>query len=260
MPMAHQEGRAFICLNVRYGALARIGPAASLLVVVQSRLIARRGGDAAPRPLRLNPGDENRLRGLDRRFETPPRSFLMALSYSREPFCCFATSMYAPTSWAWQREPSRTSAGFRRRSSTPASHRRRRAAPTPRPRLQTSGGRVRLPQAVLASSAPTPWPGPPRSPPVGGSSQSRPRLHQRRAFDRSAVLTVPSRRPRASAVGGAAGRATRARNGSCPDRGHHTRGVRHPSAGQELELRGGCGWGRPGRQPGRGGERWPRRS
>lgn len=68
----------------------------------------------------LGVADENRLRGLHRRFETVPGaqaqvdwgeegnllgsgakvySFHMVLSYSRDPFCCFTTSMDLATFW-----------------------------------------------------------------------------------------------------------------------------------------------------------------
>ena len=74
----------------------------------------------------LTERDENPLAGLHRRFETVPGaqaqvdwgdeggllahvgiaktySFHMTLSYSREPFCCFTTSMDAATFWACHR-------------------------------------------------------------------------------------------------------------------------------------------------------------
>jgi transposase len=74
----------------------------------------------------LDESDENRLRGLHRRFETVPGaqaqvdwgdeggilahvgiakvySFHMTLSYSRDPFCCFTTGMDMATFWACHR-------------------------------------------------------------------------------------------------------------------------------------------------------------
>lgn len=74
----------------------------------------------------LDGSDENRLRGLHRRFATVPGaqaqvdwgdeggllahagiakaySFHMILSYSRDPFCCFTTSMDMATFWACHR-------------------------------------------------------------------------------------------------------------------------------------------------------------
>lgn len=74
----------------------------------------------------LDANDENRLRGLHRRFETVPGaqaqvdwgdeggilahvgigkvySFHMTLSYSRDPFCCFTTSTDMATFWACHR-------------------------------------------------------------------------------------------------------------------------------------------------------------
>ncbi|MPY85979.1 MAG: IS21 family transposase, partial [Actinophytocola sp.] len=103
--------------------------------VVHERLVAEHGFsghyqrvkmylvEARPRiAAELEVGDENRLRGLHRRFEVVPGaqaqvdwgeegdllahvgigavySFHMTLSYSRDPFCCFTTSMDLATFW-----------------------------------------------------------------------------------------------------------------------------------------------------------------
>jgi transposase len=103
--------------------------------VIHERLVAEHGfggnyqrvklyvAEARPRIAdELDAGDENRLRGLHRRFETVPGaqaqvdwgeeggllahvgirnvySFHFVLSYSREPFLCFTTSMDLATFW-----------------------------------------------------------------------------------------------------------------------------------------------------------------
>lgn len=107
--------------------------------VIYERLVADHGfaghyqrvkmfcAEARPRiAAGLEESDENRLRGLHRRFETVPGaqaqvdwgdegavlghvgigkvySFHMTLSYSRQPFTCFTTSMDAATFWACHR-------------------------------------------------------------------------------------------------------------------------------------------------------------
>jgi transposase len=107
--------------------------------VVHERLAAEHGftghyqrvktyvAEARPRIAdELDGSDENRLRGLHRRFETVPGaqaqvdwgdeggilahagigrvySFHMTLSYSRDPFCCFTTSTDMATFWACHR-------------------------------------------------------------------------------------------------------------------------------------------------------------
>lgn len=107
--------------------------------VIHERLVAEHGftghyqrvkmfcADARPRiAAELGERDENQLRGLHRRFETVAGaqaqvdwgdegnvlarvgigrvySFHMTLSYSREPFTCFTTSMDAATFWACHR-------------------------------------------------------------------------------------------------------------------------------------------------------------
>lgn len=107
--------------------------------VIHERLVADHGftghyqrvkmcvAEARPRIAdELDEHDENRLRGLHRRFETVPGaqaqvdwgdegallahvgvpkvySFHMTLSYSRDPFCCFTTSTDMATFWACHR-------------------------------------------------------------------------------------------------------------------------------------------------------------
>jgi hypothetical protein len=100
--------------------------------------------EARPRiAAELGGADENPLTGLHRRFEVVPGaqaqvdwgeegdllghvgvghvySFHMTLSYSRDPFCCFTTSMDLAPSGMGTGGRSRTSAGFRPRSCTTA--------------------------------------------------------------------------------------------------------------------------------------------
>ena len=126
--------------------------------------------------------DDNNLRGLHRRFEVVAGaqgqvdwgeegdlfalgvkvySFHMTLSYSRDPFCCFTTSMDLATFWDCHRRAfahlgvsqARSSTTGPGRSSSGTSHRARPSRCTRRPR--------RSPSTTASSSTPLPPTAPP---------------------------------------------------------------------------------------------------